>query len=86
MNRLHTGTDTYRRSEETHMANTSWLIVSFGDSGLWKQSCHERGEGGQLEILINQWRNEHSLRDELSYHMVFTKTDDEPILFTPVRT
>jgi hypothetical protein len=37
------------------------------------------------KILVNQWRNEHSLRDELSHHLVFTKNDDEPILFTSVR-
>jgi hypothetical protein len=30
------------------------------------------------KILINQGRNEHSLRDELSYHLVFTKNDEEP--------
>jgi hypothetical protein len=38
------------------------------------------------KILVNQWRNEHSLRDEPSHHLVFTKTDDEPISFTPVRS
>jgi hypothetical protein len=30
------------------------------------------------KTLINQWRNEHSLRDELSHHLVFTKNDEEP--------
>jgi hypothetical protein len=30
------------------------------------------------KILVNQWRNEHLLRDELSHHLVFTKTDEEP--------
>jgi hypothetical protein len=29
------------------------------------------------EILVDQWRNEHSLRDELSHHLVFTKTDTD---------
>jgi hypothetical protein len=29
-------------------------------------------------ILVNQWKNEHSFRDELRHHLVFTKTDDEP--------
>jgi hypothetical protein len=29
-------------------------------------------------ILVNQWKNEHSLRDELSHHLVFTKNDEEP--------
>jgi hypothetical protein len=37
------------------------------------------------KILVNQWRNEHSLRDELSHRLVFTKNDEEPILFTSVR-
>jgi hypothetical protein len=36
------------------------------------------------KILVNQWRNEHSFRDELSHHLVFTKNDDEPTSFTLV--
>jgi hypothetical protein len=36
------------------------------------------------KILVNQWRNEHSLRDELSHHLVFTKNDEEPTFFTLV--
>jgi len=36
------------------------------------------------KILVNQGRNEHSLHDELSHHLVFTKTDDEPTSLTPV--
>jgi hypothetical protein len=42
---------------------TLWLFVTFGDSGSRKQKCHERGEGGELKILVNQWRNEPSCRD-----------------------
>jgi hypothetical protein len=30
------------------------------------------------KILVNQGRNEHSLHDALSHHLVFTKNDDEP--------
>jgi hypothetical protein len=30
------------------------------------------------KILVNQWRNEHSFRNELSHHLVFTKSDAEP--------
>jgi hypothetical protein len=30
------------------------------------------------KTLMNQWRNEHSFRDELSHHLVFTKKDEEP--------
>jgi hypothetical protein len=36
------------------------------------------------KILVNQWRNEHSFRHELSHHLVFTKNDEEPTLFTSV--
>jgi len=36
------------------------------------------------KILVHQWRNEHSFRDELSHHLVFTKNDEEPTSFTPV--
>jgi len=38
------------------------------------------------KILINQGSKEHSLHNWLSHYLVFTKNDDEPILFTPVRT
>ena len=27
------------------------------------------------KILVNQWENEHSCRDELSHHLVFTKSE-----------
>jgi hypothetical protein len=30
------------------------------------------------KILVNQGRNKHSLHDELSYHLVFTKSGQEP--------
>jgi hypothetical protein len=30
------------------------------------------------KILVNQWRNEHSCRDQPSHHLVFTKNDEEP--------
>ena len=36
-------------------------------------TSEERVEDWQ--ILVNQWRNEHSLRDELRHHLVFTKND-----------
>jgi hypothetical protein len=45
------------------LAKTSWVFVTFGDSGSLKHNCHERGEGGELKILVNQWKNEHSFRD-----------------------
>jgi hypothetical protein len=34
---------------KANMATTSWLLATFGDSGLLKQICHERGEGGKVE-------------------------------------
>jgi hypothetical protein len=33
----------------TNLAMISWLFVTFGDSGSWKQNGHERGESGELE-------------------------------------
>jgi hypothetical protein len=30
------------------------------------------------KILINQWRNELSFRDQPSHYLVFTKNDEEP--------
>jgi hypothetical protein len=36
------------------------------------------------KILVNQGKNERSLRDELSHHLVFTKNDEEPTSFTSV--
>jgi hypothetical protein len=36
------------------------------------------------KILVNQGRNEHSLHDELSHHLVFTKNDEEPGNFVEV--
>jgi len=68
----------------TKLATTSWVFVTFGDSGSRKQNGPERGEGGDWEILINQWRNEHSFRDELSHDLVFTKNDEEPTSLIPV--
>jgi hypothetical protein len=31
------------------LVSTSWVFVTFGDSGSRKHNCHERGEGGELE-------------------------------------
>jgi hypothetical protein len=39
-------------------------------------TSEERVANGKT--LVNQWRNEHSLCDELSHHLVFTKNDEEP--------
>jgi hypothetical protein len=58
--------------------------MPFGSSSLLVIQVHgskiapseERVANGK--ILVNQWRNEHSCRDELSHHLVFTKSDEEP--------
>jgi hypothetical protein len=57
------------------LAKTSWVFVTFGDSGSRKHNCHARAEGANWKILVNQWGNEHSFRDKLSHHLVFTKSD-----------
>jgi hypothetical protein len=31
-----------------NLAKVSGLFVTFGDSGSWKQNCHERGESDEL--------------------------------------
>jgi hypothetical protein len=36
------------------------------------------------KILGNQWSNEHAFRDELSRHLVFTKSDEDPGNFDAV--
>jgi hypothetical protein len=37
------------------LVNTSWVFVTFGDSGSRTQNCHERGEGWRTgrSLLIN---------------------------------
>jgi hypothetical protein len=67
------------------MCNGNWVFVTFGDLGSRKQNCPSEERVANGKILVNQWRNEHSFRDELSHPLVFTKNDEEPISFTPVR-
>jgi hypothetical protein len=69
-----------------HHVNISWLFVTFGDSGSRKQMTTGEEKVADWKILMNQWRNEHSCRDELSHHLVFTKKDEEPASFTLVRS
>jgi type I restriction enzyme, S subunit len=38
----------WQRETVTKRVTTSWVFVTFGDSGSRKQNCHERGEGGEL--------------------------------------
>jgi hypothetical protein len=33
------------------------------------------------KILVNQWRNEPSSREQLGHHLGFTKSDEEPTSF-----
>jgi hypothetical protein len=65
--------------------------MPFGSSSLLVIQVHRSKiamsdeRGANCKILVNQGRSEHSLRDELGYHLVFTKNDEEPTPFTPVR-
>jgi hypothetical protein len=68
-----------------NLATTLWLFVTFGDSGSRKQMTTGEEKVADWKILMNQWRNEHSCRDELSHHLVFTKNDEEPTSFTLAR-
>jgi hypothetical protein len=56
-------TEARRRALHAKHVRTSWVFVTFGDSGSRKHNGHERGEGDELKILVNQWRNEPSCRD-----------------------
>ena len=57
---------------------TLWLLRTFGDSGELKRNGHERGEGGTLETIVNEWRNEPLFRDYLGHQLAFTKSTQEP--------
>jgi hypothetical protein len=37
------------------------------------------------KLLVNQWRSEPSSRGPLGHSLAFTKSADEPILFTSAR-
>jgi hypothetical protein len=36
-------------------------------------------EGGKLEVLFHQWKNEQPYRYELCYDLAFTKRGQEPL-------
>jgi hypothetical protein len=55
------------------VGSSSLLVIQVHGSTI--APSEERG--ADWKILVNQWRNEHSLRDELSHHLVFTKNDEE---------
>jgi hypothetical protein len=72
---------------DVSQTRSSWLrtrVNDVGSSSLLVIQVHEskiamsEEKVADWKILVNQWRNEHSLRDELSHHLVFTKTDEEP--------
>jgi hypothetical protein len=70
------------------MANTSWLIVSFGDAGgeLAEAPGNWSGiEGSQVpeETLAGPIRAD-PMRGGEKAHSLFTKCDDEPTSFTSV--
>jgi hypothetical protein len=71
-----------RQTWPTHSGSSSLLVIRGHGSKI--ATSKERVANGK--ILVNQWRNWHSSRDWLSHHLVFTKNDEEPILFTSVRT
>ena len=56
------------------IGSSSLLVIQVHGSKI--TTSEERVAG--WKILVNQGRNEHSLHDELSHHLVFTKTDEEP--------
>jgi hypothetical protein len=61
-----------------HRCKGCWLFVTFGDSGSRKQIAMSEERVANWKTLVNQWRNERSFRDELSHHLVFTKSGEEP--------
>jgi hypothetical protein len=65
-----------------HYGSSSLLVIQVHGS---KIATREE-KVADWKTLINQWRNEHSLRDELSHHLVFTKSAEEPTLFTLLRS
>jgi hypothetical protein len=73
----------FRERGDPALAKTSWVFVTFGDSGSRKQIATSEERVANWKILVNQCRNEHSCRNWLSHHLVFTKNDEEPISFTP---
>jgi hypothetical protein len=62
------------QSSPTHPGSSSLLVIQVHGSNI--ATSEERV--ANWKILVNQWRNEHSLRDELNHHLVFTKNDEEP--------
>ena len=64
------------------VARTSWSLLVIQVHGSKIAPSEERV--ADWKILVDLWRNEHSLRDELSHRLVSTKTDDEPTSFTSV--
>jgi hypothetical protein len=64
-----------------HCGSSSLLVIQVHGSKI----ATSKERVANWKILVNQWRNEHSFRDELSHHLVFTKNDEEPTSFTSVR-
>jgi hypothetical protein len=62
------------RADVNKIGSSSLLVIQVHGSKI--APSEERVANGK--ILVNQWRNEHSCRDELSHHLVFTKSDEEP--------
>jgi hypothetical protein len=73
--------DVCPQTSPTFPGSSSFLVIQVHGSNI--ATREEKVE--DWKTLMNQWRNEHSFRDELSHHPVFTKNDEEPISLTPVR-
>jgi hypothetical protein len=53
-------------------------MTTFGDSGEAKQIATSEESVAHSKILVHQWRNGHSARDQLGHHLAFTKSGQEP--------
>jgi hypothetical protein len=62
------------------VGSSSLLVIQVHGS---KMATSEE-KAADWKTLMNQWRNEHSCRDELSHHLVVTKNDEEPGCFGEV--
>jgi hypothetical protein len=68
----------------TRSASVRTEVKEVGSSSLLVIQVHGRNIAPREamvangKILVNQWKNEPSFRYELSHHLVFTKSDEEP--------
>src|SRR5262245_14608037 len=63
-----------------HYGSSSLLVI-------WGQRSNMATSEARVvtsKLLVNQWRSEPSSRGPLSHELAFTKSDDDPTLFTSV--